>query len=1072
VGGNSYTSPVIANGRVFVNRGGWGFLYCLYENNGTEIWNRTIGLSGQRSSTPAVDNGRVFVVGDKVYCFYENNGTEIWKKTVTGGEIGTSSPTVAEGKVFIYTKNFYCFYANNGTELWNKSIGGTGYATPAVANGKVYINGQNFYCFYTNNGTEIWNIAGGTSNSPVIANGMIYFNPGTIKCLYPNNGTELWSQFNSGDSYSSPAVSNDKVIVNDGSIFYCYYAINGTQIWSKSIVGSAYTTPAFAANDIVVINGGNNVYVLNASDGTEIWKKTVGASQFSSPAIANGRIFFNLGAIYCFGPSITDLVLPTVIDVYPVNGAINTSSNVNITISFNESMNQSASQSAFSISPNLSGSYSWQGKSMTFDPDTDLSPSTTYTITLNTNAKDLAGNRLDGNDNGVFDDSPIDDFSWSFTTRENTSPKIISTNPKNNDVNMSLDIDIEITFNELMNHSSAELAFSSYPSQSGSFSWTGNTLTFTPNNDLNQEYDYFITIASSATDEIGNFLDGNSNGLAEGSPTDDYTWQFSTKEITPPRIITTNPKDLATDLPLNTNIQVTFNEPMNHSATESAFDISPSVLGTFSWNGNILTFIPNSELTPEKQYTVTISTEAKDLIGNSLDGDDDGIAEGSPNDDYSWRFYTGARPDETSPYVLFIEPDYNAMGVNIDSKIRVIFSEPMNKPLTKIGFRITPNPSGAFNWDDTGKEMSFFPASKLNYETKYTITLNSSSAQDLAGNLLDGNNNSISEGSPIDDYGWSFTTISEPVNDISPPKIITTYPEDKTDFVNVNTNIEIIFDEEMNQSSSQNAFSLSPMITGTFRWDFNNMIFDPDADLEYNIKYSVKIDSSATDLTGNSLDSNGNDISEGSPVDDYFWVFTTIQDQIEPLHGIAITGMSEINIQIGENKSFPILIENIGNVEDTFIADVKANTTQDFVSLSDYTSNTLRVNENWTIDLIVDVPLDAEIGNFLIIIYVTSIGGNFTSHGEITLNILPLAKLTEKTEPKIDDFNILPFIIGIILTIVIILIILFLIIFSKKRREKDTESEESKEQTKSKKNGESAEDIDDSSTDHVEWEID
>ncbi len=135
IGGNGYSSPTVANGRIFVNKANYGILYCLYENNGTEIWNKSIGISGYACSTPAIADGKVFVVGDRVYCFYENNGTEAWNKSVSGG-VGTSSPTVADGRLFVNTGTLYCFYANNGTEIWNKSVGGKRASTPAAANGR------------------------------------------------------------------------------------------------------------------------------------------------------------------------------------------------------------------------------------------------------------------------------------------------------------------------------------------------------------------------------------------------------------------------------------------------------------------------------------------------------------------------------------------------------------------------------------------------------------------------------------------------------------------------------------------------------------------------------------------------------------------------------------------------------------------------------------------------------------------------------------------------------------------------------------------------------------------------
>ncbi|UCG69562.1 MAG: PQQ-binding-like beta-propeller repeat protein [Thermoplasmata archaeon] len=303
IGGNGWSSPVVANGRVFIRESNGGTLHCLYEINGTDIWNTSIGIAGMACSTPTVANGKVFVIGDKLYCLYENNGTFVWNKTISGGGTGVSSPKVDDGKVFVNTQTLYCFYANNGTEIWSKSISGFGYSTPAIANGKVFVIGDKLYCFYANNGTEVWSKTGGGSNSQVIVNGKVFYNPDQIKCLYENNGSEIWSKPNGGNGYSSPALSNSKVYVNNDGIIRCFYEYNGTERWNKSlgITGFACSTPALTSDGKLIVNGEGFTFCLNNSNGAEIWKIATGGEGYSSPAVANGRVFVNQGTVYCFG---------------------------------------------------------------------------------------------------------------------------------------------------------------------------------------------------------------------------------------------------------------------------------------------------------------------------------------------------------------------------------------------------------------------------------------------------------------------------------------------------------------------------------------------------------------------------------------------------------------------------------------------------------------------------------------------------------------------------------------------------------------------------------------------------
>jgi outer membrane protein assembly factor BamB len=312
IGGNGYSSPAIANGRVFVNRGGSGTLYSLWASNGTEIWNQAIGNDGYRSSSPAVYQGKVYVVGDSLYCFYENNGTQIWSKPLSGNGVGTSSPTVAEGKVFVFTQTLYCFYADNGTEIWNKDIGGTnGYSTPAVSGGKVFVNGGNFnflYCLFANNGTEVWNISGGGfANSPVIYNGKVFFNPSNFYCLFENNGTEIWNRSGAGDGYSSPAAAFGKVYVHTTNRVKCYYENNGTIAWNVRLEdGSGSSSPVVSATGNIYVlttrnSAGGVLYCLDGETGDVIWNYVTGGNGYSTGAIANDTLIVNDGILYCFG---------------------------------------------------------------------------------------------------------------------------------------------------------------------------------------------------------------------------------------------------------------------------------------------------------------------------------------------------------------------------------------------------------------------------------------------------------------------------------------------------------------------------------------------------------------------------------------------------------------------------------------------------------------------------------------------------------------------------------------------------------------------------------------------------
>ncbi|MCL7412083.1 MAG: carbohydrate binding domain-containing protein, partial [ANME-2 cluster archaeon] len=72
---------------------------------------------------------------------------------------------------------------------------------------------------------------------------------------------------------------------------------------------------------------------------------------------------------------------------------------------------------AFSTSPSVTGTFTWSGDTMTFTPDADLTSNTTYTITISTDAKDLADNSMQT------------DHTWEFTTEVITISENLIQNP-------------------------------------------------------------------------------------------------------------------------------------------------------------------------------------------------------------------------------------------------------------------------------------------------------------------------------------------------------------------------------------------------------------------------------------------------------------------------------------------------------------------------------------------------------------------------------------------------------------------------------------------------------------------
>jgi hypothetical protein len=139
-----------------------------------------------------------------------------------------------------------------------------------------------------------------------------------------------------------------------------------------------------------------------------------------------------------------------------------------------------------------------------------------------------------------------------------------------------------------------------------------------------------------------------------------YNFQIQAEvglDTTPPTVTDKSP--MGSDIPVDSDISVTFSEPMNEASAENAFSIVPDVPGSFGWASNTLTFDPTTNLSHSTEYIITVAGTAEDLAGNGLDGNDNGSAEGSPADDYSWSFTTETA---VTYYTLTVSGDPAAGG--------------------------------------------------------------------------------------------------------------------------------------------------------------------------------------------------------------------------------------------------------------------------------------------------------------------------------------------------------------------------------------------------------------------------
>lgn len=523
-------------------------------------------------------------------------------------------------------------------------------------------------------------------------------------------------------------------------------------------------------------------------------------------------------------------ICPLVESTNPASDAVNVPLDQIITATFNEKMNPATiTQTSFDLSTllgttnsSVAGTVSYNEATMTlsFKPTNPLASNTTYTGTVKTNVKDLRGNALQT------------DYIWSFSTSSIIYPQVTSTDPENNATGVVLNKIIEATFNMPMDPltftASTFIVKNGETTVPGSISYDEGTAFFDPANDLAANTLYTVTLTTGIKNVEGVTLQNN------------YVWSFTTGTTIAPRVISTDPENLETEVAIDKIVIATFSMQMDPSTiTTSTFTLYngiSQVAGAVTYSGTTATFTPAIPLLPNTIYTGTITTGAKNVAGVPI------------ANKYVWRFTTIA----TAPVVISTDPANGATQVVLNKIVTATFSVPMNPwTITSSTFTLkhgTTSVDGSVSY--SGTTATFKPNSVLLANTVYTGTI-TTGAESEAGIAL------------AENYVWTFTTGS-----ITAPTVISTDPANGATGVLLDKTITATFSTPMDpltmNSSTFRVMNGLVAVAGVVTYSGSTISFNPTGDLLPGTVYTATITTGAKNLAGVPL------------ANDYVWTFTTI----------------------------------------------------------------------------------------------------------------------------------------------------------------------------------------------------
>lgn len=288
---------------------------------------------------------------------------------------------------------------------------------------------------------------------------------------------------------------------------------------------------------------------------------------------------------------------PTVLEVQPEPGSI-LNSRDGVIVTFDQPMDRSSVEGAVTVQPVTAGRFEWlDDSSVRFVPDQPLPLSTAVTLTVQTTAKDSRGKNLSR------------PFSYQFRTAEVLQVAERIPQPDVQDVDPTTVV--AVTFNrpivELGEVGSAlPAAFTLQPPAEGEGRWLNtSTYVFTPRPALEGGKTYQVEMNTELTS-----VDGTPLTNAEA-----MNWQFSTVK---PALIGFEP-DLDGAQPLDVQIRLTFNQPMNRRSVEQGLrlrgqDGSP-VSAVYEWaeRDTVVTLQPKGLL--ERNFEYVIEMDPVESLG-------------------------------------------------------------------------------------------------------------------------------------------------------------------------------------------------------------------------------------------------------------------------------------------------------------------------------------------------------------------------------------------------------------------------------------------------------------------------
>ena len=372
-----------------------------------------------------------------------------------------------------------------------------------------------------------------------------------------------------------------------------------------------------------------------------------------------------------------------------------------------------------------------------------------------------------------FSNANINDGAMlNFKTLDGIAPILLYTIPSNDEEKVSINTNIILVFNENVQSGLGNVVITdmnyhnvidTISITSTNVTFNNNIVTINPTIDLDYDTQYTIDISDIAIQD----LTGNTCMINES------IIDFNTSSSDDLVIISTTPITNLTDILVNSNIVLTFNNPVFSSIGNVLLkNISGIIIpNVITYNNSTITIQPTSDLDGLTEYYLEIQDNAIKDINN--------IHYSGTSDINSISFIT---IDTNKPQLMSSIPVNNDINVNRDNSIILTFDKQIIKGYETEPILLKNSTNVIVETIITfyGENIVIKPTSPLAIKETYTVNIVSNSVKNINNGLLN------------DEIIITFTTLDNEI-----PELISSVPTSGQLKVNINSDIELFFNENV-----------------------------------------------------------------------------------------------------------------------------------------------------------------------------------------------------------------------------------------------------------------------------------